>query len=295
MGRLSDALVGRQPGDGRRPRAPPRRTGREVPRRPARARPRALHATSTAEQRERERAAPRASATTTSSPCSWAASSRSSASTSCSTRVAVARTERRARRARRRRRRRVRGSSCARRRRELGIDDAVRFVGLPRGRRDDARRRPTSPSCRRRTRARRSRSSRPAAAGLPLVSTDVGGVRDVVAPGTGELVASGDAPGWAPRSPALATDPTRRRACGQAAQRHVLARVRRGAARRRHRRPVPRICSRHAAAERGSGPSEHGRAACHTESDATQSTRCLVSVIAALPLLVSERRARRPG
>lgn len=63
-----------------------------------------------------------------------------------------------------------------------------------------------------------------AAAGLPLVATDVGGVRDVVAAGTGELVASGDTAGLAAAIARLAADPARRRACGEVARRHVLAR-----------------------------------------------------------------------
>ncbi len=65
-----------------------------------------------------------------------------------------------------------------------------------------------------------------AAAGLPLVATDVGGVRDVVAEGTGTLVAAGDAAGLGAAIAALAGDAERRGACGEAAQRHVLARYR---------------------------------------------------------------------
>ncbi|MDP9344650.1 MAG: glycosyltransferase, partial [Actinomycetota bacterium] len=65
-----------------------------------------------------------------------------------------------------------------------------------------------------------------AAAGLPLVATDVGGVRDVVADGTGELVAPGDVTALGSAIAALAADPDRRRTCGAAAQRHVLARYR---------------------------------------------------------------------
>jgi glycosyltransferase involved in cell wall biosynthesis len=63
-----------------------------------------------------------------------------------------------------------------------------------------------------------------AAAGLPLVATDVGGVRDVVADGTGRLVRAGDAAGLGDAIAALAADPARRRAMGAAARRHVLAR-----------------------------------------------------------------------
>jgi glycosyltransferase involved in cell wall biosynthesis len=62
-----------------------------------------------------------------------------------------------------------------------------------------------------------------AAAGLPLVATDVGGVRDVVIDGTGELVRTGDAIALGSAIASLAADPERRRAYGQAAQRHVLA------------------------------------------------------------------------
>jgi glycosyltransferase involved in cell wall biosynthesis len=68
-----------------------------------------------------------------------------------------------------------------------------------------------------------------AAAGLPLVATDVGGVRDVVVDGTGELVAAGDAAALGAAVAALAADPERRRAAGAAAREHVLARY--GAAR----------------------------------------------------------------
>lgn len=62
-----------------------------------------------------------------------------------------------------------------------------------------------------------------AAAGLPLVATDVGGVREVVVAGTGELVAAGDAAALGAAIAALAADPDRRQACGAAARRHVLA------------------------------------------------------------------------
>jgi len=63
-----------------------------------------------------------------------------------------------------------------------------------------------------------------AAAGMPLVATDVGGVRDVVADGTGELVPAGDAAALGDALARIASDPERRRAMGAAAQRHVLAR-----------------------------------------------------------------------
>ena len=63
-----------------------------------------------------------------------------------------------------------------------------------------------------------------AAAGMPLVATDVGGVRDVVADGTGELVRAGDALALGDAVARLAADPDRRREMGAAARRHVLAR-----------------------------------------------------------------------
>jgi glycosyltransferase involved in cell wall biosynthesis len=65
-----------------------------------------------------------------------------------------------------------------------------------------------------------------AAAGLPLVATDVGGVRDVVVPGAGELVAAGDVAALGEAIAALGGDRERRRACGASAQRHVLERYR---------------------------------------------------------------------
>lgn len=63
-----------------------------------------------------------------------------------------------------------------------------------------------------------------AAAGLPLVATDVGGVRDVVVEGTGAVVAEDDAAALAAAIAARATDADRRHAEGQAARRHVLGR-----------------------------------------------------------------------
>jgi mannosyltransferase len=48
-------------------------------------------------------------------------------------------------------------------------------------------------------------------------------VRDVVVDGTGELVRTGDAIALGSAIASLAADPERRRAYGQAAQRHVLA------------------------------------------------------------------------
>lgn len=63
-----------------------------------------------------------------------------------------------------------------------------------------------------------------AAAGLPLVATDVGGVREVLAEGTGELVSAGDTAALGAAIAGLAGDADRRHACGQAARRHVLAR-----------------------------------------------------------------------
>ena len=62
------------------------------------------------------------------------------------------------------------------------------------------------------------------AAGRPLVATDVGGVRDVVAPGTGERVAPGDDRALAAAVTRLATDTRLRRATGERARAHVSAR-----------------------------------------------------------------------
>jgi glycosyltransferase involved in cell wall biosynthesis len=63
-----------------------------------------------------------------------------------------------------------------------------------------------------------------AAAGRPLVGTDVGGVADVVAPGTGRLVASGDEEGLASAFAELATNPSMRLEMGARAREHVRAR-----------------------------------------------------------------------
>lgn len=63
-----------------------------------------------------------------------------------------------------------------------------------------------------------------AAAGLPLVATDVGGVRDVVVQAAGVLVAEEDSDGLADAIAALAGDPARRQALGEGARRHVLDR-----------------------------------------------------------------------
>ena len=62
------------------------------------------------------------------------------------------------------------------------------------------------------------------AAGCASVATDVGGVRDVVTPATGIVVAAGDEAGFADALASLAADPERRRQLGQNARRHVLAR-----------------------------------------------------------------------
>jgi glycosyltransferase involved in cell wall biosynthesis len=63
-----------------------------------------------------------------------------------------------------------------------------------------------------------------AAAGLPVVATDVGGVRDVVVDGgTGYLVASGDAVALAERIDDLLGDRERARAIGAEARRRVRA------------------------------------------------------------------------
>jgi glycosyltransferase involved in cell wall biosynthesis len=63
------------------------------------------------------------------------------------------------------------------------------------------------------------------AAGRPVVSTDVGGVRDVVADGeTGLLVPSGDAKAVAAAIDRLASDPTLRAAMGERGREDVVAR-----------------------------------------------------------------------
>jgi glycosyltransferase involved in cell wall biosynthesis len=63
------------------------------------------------------------------------------------------------------------------------------------------------------------------AAGLPVVSTDVGGLRDVVVDGeTGFLVASGDVAAFAERRQELAADPTLRRELGEAGRIRVMPR-----------------------------------------------------------------------
>jgi glycosyltransferase involved in cell wall biosynthesis len=63
-----------------------------------------------------------------------------------------------------------------------------------------------------------------AAAARPLVGTRVGGVGDVVAPGAGTLVESGDEEGLANALAQLARDPALRRAMGARAREHVRER-----------------------------------------------------------------------
>jgi glycosyltransferase involved in cell wall biosynthesis len=63
-----------------------------------------------------------------------------------------------------------------------------------------------------------------AAAGVPLLGTDVGGVADVVAPGTGRVVPAGDAVGLARELTSMAADPKGRSEMGRAARRHVRER-----------------------------------------------------------------------
>jgi glycosyltransferase involved in cell wall biosynthesis len=63
-----------------------------------------------------------------------------------------------------------------------------------------------------------------AAAGLPAVATDVGGVREVVGEETGVLVPRDDAAALAAAIVELAADPARRERCGHAARRHALDR-----------------------------------------------------------------------
>jgi glycosyltransferase involved in cell wall biosynthesis len=65
-----------------------------------------------------------------------------------------------------------------------------------------------------------------AAAARPLVGSRVGGVADVVAPGTGRLVESGDEEGLAAALAELAADPALRREMGVRAREHVRARYR---------------------------------------------------------------------
>jgi glycosyltransferase involved in cell wall biosynthesis len=63
------------------------------------------------------------------------------------------------------------------------------------------------------------------AAGVPVVSTDVGGLRDVVRNGTdGYLVDAGDVKALAQRMAALADDPERARAMGETARERVMER-----------------------------------------------------------------------
>jgi glycosyltransferase involved in cell wall biosynthesis len=59
------------------------------------------------------------------------------------------------------------------------------------------------------------------AAGKPAVATDVGGVRDIVRPETGRLVAAGDHVGFSHRLQELATDRALREDLGRAARVHV--------------------------------------------------------------------------
>jgi glycosyltransferase involved in cell wall biosynthesis len=59
------------------------------------------------------------------------------------------------------------------------------------------------------------------AAGRPLVATDVGGVRDIVTPETGRLVAPHDPEAFAAALCELAGDPALRKQLGAAAREHV--------------------------------------------------------------------------
>jgi glycosyltransferase involved in cell wall biosynthesis len=63
-----------------------------------------------------------------------------------------------------------------------------------------------------------------AAAARPMVSTRVGGVAEVVVPGTGRLVENGDEDGLAVALAELADDPALRREMGARAREHVRAR-----------------------------------------------------------------------
>ncbi|HEY7949823.1 MAG TPA: glycosyltransferase [Solirubrobacterales bacterium] len=61
-----------------------------------------------------------------------------------------------------------------------------------------------------------------AAAGLPAVATDVGGVREVVSEETGILVSPDDAPALAVAIVEMANDAGRRERCGAAARKHAI-------------------------------------------------------------------------
>ncbi len=61
-----------------------------------------------------------------------------------------------------------------------------------------------------------------AAAGLPAVATDVGGVREVVGEDTGILVPPDDAEALAGAIVEMAADPERRERCGEAAHHHAI-------------------------------------------------------------------------
>lgn len=63
-----------------------------------------------------------------------------------------------------------------------------------------------------------------AAAGRPLVATDVGGVRDVVVPGAGFVVSADDVAGFAAALAELAADPALRERMGAHARAHVRER-----------------------------------------------------------------------
>src|SRR5262249_43957822 len=63
-----------------------------------------------------------------------------------------------------------------------------------------------------------------AAAGLPAVATDVGGVGEVVTEDTGIVVPQGDVAALASAIVEMAADPQRREECGRAAKRRALGR-----------------------------------------------------------------------
>ena len=63
-----------------------------------------------------------------------------------------------------------------------------------------------------------------AAAGLPAVATDVGGVREVVGEDTGILTPQGNATALAAAIVEMASDPDRRARCGHAARQHAIGR-----------------------------------------------------------------------
>ena len=85
-------------------------------------------------------------------------------------------------------------------------------------------RRPTPPSSPRTTRAPPVSLIEAAAAGLPAVATEVGGVASVVTPRSGLLVAPGDSRALGEAITAIASEAVKREEMGRAAREHVRAR-----------------------------------------------------------------------